>query len=101
MDIGSKHICRGRFESEPEPVEVGEVEAAAAEIVAMTDGGKAVSSAQTPGSEVADDAEHAFGCADPECKGLNAHDRPVLSFECWEAWVAYDEEERIAETEGQ
>lgn len=34
--------------------------------------------------------EHADGCTDPHCEGLDggADGRPELSFECWEVWSA-------------
>lgn len=44
--------------------------------------------------------QHAPGCDDPECEGIDASvERPVLSFECWEQWAAYDKEQLIEDTQ--
>lgn len=32
--------------------------------------------------------EHADGCTNPHCGGLDVPGRPELSFECWEVWSA-------------
>lgn len=64
----------------------------------ITDGGAVV--APEPQEET-DEATHAAGCSDAECEGLDGDAaRPVLSFECWEQWAAYDEDQLIEDADG-
>lgn len=41
-------------------------------------------------------------CDHPDCEGADAAtERPVLCFDCWNQWVAYDEEQLIEEAADQ
>ncbi|MFC7007955.1 SWIM zinc finger family protein [Halalkalicoccus salilacus] len=69
----AKFVTDDVADDEPE-IEVDAVEQAVRERVVMTDGGHG--------------REHADGCTDARCEGLDAPGRPELSFECWGVWSA-------------
>lgn len=61
------------------------------EAALATDGGAVVDA--SPQGEQAE-TTHAPGCDNPDCEGLDTDaDRPLLSFECWDQWAAYNEDE--------
>lgn len=86
-------------EPEPEPGLITVSDAKPTRAVA-TDGGVVVSGPEPRGESVEDPPAHAARCRNPECEGLSAGDRPLLSFECWAEWAAFDESDYWFDDEG-
>lgn len=91
MELGQREIpdLGGRLDVEIMSGRERETEPAVA-----TDGGMVAPEPQGSG----DENTHVEGCDNPECEGIDADaERPLLSFECYEEWAAYDEEQLIEE----